>query len=149
MNTDHEEKKARLAQRRLERILSTCMHHSGNPCAARCGAGVELFTVRRYIPGLGGRFEMPCESPEVDTCPKRQLQTREDFERGEEESRQSLDRCKQVREVISMATAAETGNCSGSFRCPSCGHGRVRFRVSSNGHAQASCSTSGCVDFIE
>lgn len=134
-------------ERRIMRACSICKHYIHETQALKCPAGVDLFSVRHYGPESGGFYKLPCWSPEIDNCPKREYITREEAEAAELADEKFHEQMKEVRSAISVAAGGEPGR--GFISCPICTTGRLSWSIASNFHASATCSTKGCVCFIE
>lgn len=57
-----------------------------------------------------------------------------------------MDKKDRARRVIRARTRGGDG---GTMPCPCCVHGSLRYRVSRTGHISATCSTPGCVSWVE
>lgn len=53
-----------------------------------------------------------------------------------------------VARALIVGDAGGKRGVAGAIECPSC-KGRLRYSIASNGHVWASCSTSGCLRWIE
>jgi ribosomal protein S27E len=137
-------------EKQIERYMCRCIHFNGISNET-CKAGVNYDGLRGTQVGA-----LPCwsdtETPLV--CDKRLLPTREQAEAHENEvAERQAATMKALRATHDDAKAKglEKGNGGrSSVKCPTCGNGEIHYSVASyNGHIHASCSTQGCVSWME
>jgi hypothetical protein len=131
-----------------------CKHYTGEIYRHKaCAAGVE---VRKRVGGsdLGWLGRTPClpgnslsKSPPAFTCEHYSEPTKEELEEQEREHKASFARIVKARAAIVAAGAKP--RTQGTLTCPVCEKGALRWSTSSNGHVHASCSTLGCVAWME
>ena len=128
-----------------------------------CNAGVRLkdvFVMQPYKYRYGNErtvytsnYAMPCFRDDdpcgVCQCDKREFPTSEEVEAHRKEMEAVFDRTMVAREAIVEATGNQRG-AAGAIDCPVCRSGKLRYTVAGiNGHIHASCTTEGCVRWME
>lgn len=145
-------------ERAIEKKLGRCKHYNGTS-SATCRAGVNYHDLVGNEPGWG--CKLPCtgdggcdHAPElkVVTCALREFPTREETEKYLDEVTRSMENTVKARQAIIAELKAhdrQTRNVSGTIPCPICNSGTLRFSIAYNGHCHGTCSTSGCVNWME
>jgi hypothetical protein len=135
------------------RDMKECKHFNGIQ-HEQCRGGVVYRDLMGSDAGWAGH--LPCFSDEAASvvCEKRKLPTREEVEADLAASELRLG---QMVVALNAAHAdakkkdlgVGSGGCSGML-CPVCTTGTLRYSVASvNGHMHASCTTKGCVSWME
>lgn len=139
-----------------EQINNWCKHYNGTGRNETCRAGVnyaELADDSR--PGIFNR--LPClrehlKEDVIAECELREWHTPEEIAERVAATRASAMRTVTARAAIFdylKANNKPTRNVSGRIPCPVCNTGALSFSVAYNGHCHGSCSTSGCVNWVE
>jgi len=129
----------------------------------RCDAGIEYETVETLVEhtfsrGASGRRlqagrARPCfkyESVLTKGCPACQFPSEEEIASREAKDKANLEAIMKARTAIIALTRDAVG-VAGVVDCPVCGTvNGLRFRrAACNGHIHATCSTEGCVAWME
>lgn len=142
-----------------EREAHTCKHFTGTSREV-CKAGVN------YLQHAGGEFlgyvcRLPCTGDDgckhapdqkIVPCALREFPTLEEVEAKERRITESINSTIKARQAITdhlKANGKPLRNVNGSIPCPICNGGALGFSIASNGHCHATCSTPGCVSWIE
>ena len=146
-----EEKKAEQQERRIRKIMTTCVHFNGIQ-HNECEAGVNYHGLLGDKPGCFAA--MPCHSEGTVECPKRTLRNREEAEaeyRGREEMfARSLNAINAAHEHARANGLGKDHGGYGELPCPACEEGTLRYSVASyNGHMHGQCTTPKCVSWME
>lgn len=140
----------------IKKEMQDCIHFNGIQ-RDQCKAGVNI---RALVGGcdLGWAVRIPCLGMDVAncivTCDKRTFPTREEAMHSilEEEARfdKTLKVVKSAHQHAKDAGLGRGNGGRGEMSCPAeCG-GTLRYSVAGvNGHIHASCSTKGCVAWME
>jgi len=120
-----------------------------------CEAGVAFSSLSGH--GVKGFFEAcPCFGPErTGTCSKSEYPTAEELEAENIEMAKVLKNMMTARAAIVSSCGGPwnrgTKSASGVIDCPVCNSEEsLRYsRAGYNGHIHASCSTEGCVSWME
>lgn len=143
-------------QRFRERQAQTCKHYNG---ASRetCKAGVNYHELvgndkgwmRRLPCSVGGTF---IGTEDVCDCALREFPTAEEVQAEEDGIINGIQNTITARQTITdylKANNKPLRNVAGQIPCPICKSGTLQFSIAYNGHCHASCSTSGCVSWME
>lgn len=139
-----------------EKKLNTCKHYNGT-VNSQCRAGVNYEQLAEG--SLGMMRRLPCwatspfkDAEEIKTCTSREFPTPEEVAAELEEITASLNRTVTARQTIMDYLKAEgkpKRNVAGRIPCPICKIGTLGFSIAYNGHCHATCSTQGCVRWME
>lgn len=132
-----------------------CKHYRGMHDKTACEAGVEFASLPGH--GVKGFFEScPCFGPErTGTCIKSEYPTAEEMAAEAKEMESDMRNMMIARVAIVSACGGPwkrgTQGSAGVLDCPVCNSEEsLRYsRSGYNGHIHASCSTEGCVSWIE
>lgn len=137
----------------LARILNTCIHFNGVFVNDSCKASVNYH--EQFGNEVGCFKSIPCTRLNAEkTCPKAEYPTKDVAERELREDNAFVEKAvKASNQAHQHAKAAGLGvgnGGRGEMPCPTeCG-GTLRYSVASvNGHLHASCSTTGCLSWME
>jgi hypothetical protein len=131
-----------------------CRHFNGVD-RGRCLAGVEYAEVRRPGGPGGPHWLYPCQRgndrPDADgvRCDRYAPKTAEELAAEEAEFQQAWERINVALPAIREDAGKRRPHAGQIDPCPCCRRGTLHYRVASNGHAQASCTTDKCVTFIQ
>lgn len=150
----------RIAEREKRRRCR-CVHFKGTQ-NEKCEAGIRYTDVESLNPDEKAfpRHSLPCWTedetfnPAKLDCPSRVLPTEEQLAEEDRKSARAVEHMVAARRAI-MAfvkeNAALKSNIAGKIPCPNCETGTLHFRRAGadNGHIHASCTTGGCVAWME
>lgn len=139
-----------------EQINGWCKHYASPGRNETCRMGVnyaELGDDSR--PGMLNR--LPClrthfKEDVVATCTLREWHTPQEIAERVEHIRNAGVKTVTARAAIIdylKANGRQTRNVAGHIHCPICEGGTLGFSIAYNGHCHATCSTSGCVSWME
>lgn len=107
----------------------------------KCKQGIAYETVRDESTSPYG---FPC-TLSGGTCESLSPYTAEELEAQDREISERIGAIGKARAAI-----VAHGDFNGQLPCPVCGSGSLRYsKARSNGHIHASCSTEGCVRWME
>lgn len=130
-----------------------CIHYSGMHNKSECEKGVRFDS----LPNHGTKEFMsscPCFS-QTGGCEKAEYPTPEQQKKAHEEINKRFDSMQIARKSIVDACGGPwkrgDSTVSGAVNCPvCCAIGSLRFsRAGYNGHVHASCTTEGCISWME
>ena len=122
-----------------------CRHYRGFQHET-CEAGCRMADVDR---GDGTKLQPPCFTPErASRCPSHALYSDAEIEEMELAVIAALTSATKAKDAI-VKHHGETGQCSGTIPCPTCGKDMRFSYATHNGHAHAICSTPDCTFFRE
>lgn len=139
-----------------EQINGWCKHYTGAGRNETCRAGVNYAQLGDDSrPGMLNR--LPClrthfKEDVVAECELREWHTPEEIAERVEKARSSALRIVTARAAITehlKANNKPTRNVQGRIPCPICNTGTLGFSIAFNGHCHGSCSTNGCVRWME
>jgi len=139
-----------------EQINGWCKHYTGTGRSETCRAGVNYAQLGDDSrPGMLNR--LPClrthfKEDVVAECALREWPTPEEIAAQVEHLRDAGIRYMTARAAITdylKANGKPTRNVQGRISCPICNTGTLGFSIAYNGHCHASCSTNGCVSWME
>ena len=139
-----------------EQINNWCKHYTGTGRNETCRAGVNYAQIADDSrPGMLNR--LPClrthiKEDVVAECALREWHTPEEIAERVQRTRDSALRTVNARAAIFDYLKAEgkpTRNVAGSIPCPICNKGTLGFSIAYNGHCHGTCSTVGCVRWME
>lgn len=139
-----------------EQINDWCKHYRGPSRFDTCKVGVNYAQLADDSrPGMFNR--LPClrthiKEDVVAECDLRQWHTPEEIAERVQELAGAAIRYMTARAAIFDYLKAEgkpTRNVAGSLPCPVCNKGRLGFSIAYNGHCHGTCSTQGCVSWME
>lgn len=139
-----------------EQINGWCKHYNGAGRSDVCRAGVnyaELADGSR--PGMLNR--LPClrthfKEDVVAECALREWHTPEEIAERVAASRASAAKYITARAAITdylKENGKPRRSVQGNIPCPICKTGMLHFSIAYNGHCHASCTTDGCVRWME
>lgn len=142
-----------------QQIGGSCKHFTGISNET-CKAGVNY---REHAGGSnkGYACRLPCTGDDgcswakderVVPCALREWYTPEEIQAQVEEIERHLNGTVTARLAISeylRASNKPERNVSGQIPCPVCDGGTLGFSIAYNGHCHATCSTQGCVSWME
>jgi hypothetical protein len=132
-----------------------CKNYQGMHEKTECEVGVKFADLEGH--GTCGFFETcPCFGPsQLSVCSKAVYPTKEEMEATDREIAKRFENAMVAREAIVAACdgpwkRGDKGR-SGKMDCPVCKgkHSLIFSRSGCNGHIHASCSTDGCVAWME
>jgi hypothetical protein len=131
-----------------------CKHYTGDVYRRKaCAAGVEV-RARVGGPDEGWLARMPCQpgsslasKAPAFVCEHYAEPTAAEIAAEKAEHEASFARIMKARQAIVAAGAKP--RTQGTLACPVCEKGALRWSMASNGHVHASCSTLGCVAWME
>lgn len=131
---------------------TTCKHFTGLWKQTECRAGVKYdqFRTPELKRGEGSlSFAFPCLHKEVTCCAKREYKTPEEEKREEEEIARHIQATMKARRAIVEHAGGKRG-VTGKINCTACPDGSLHYSIAAcNGHIHASCTTSGCLRWME
>jgi hypothetical protein len=139
-----------------EQIGGRCKHYTGTGRSETCGAGVNYEQLGDGSrPGMLNR--LPClrthlHEDVIATCERLEWHTPEEVAAQVKELRDMGLKSITARNAITehlKASGKPLRNVSGSIPCPVCDKGNLGFGIAYNGHCHATCSTKGCVSWME
>ena len=131
-----------------QQIESRCKNLTGMFRQDTCKAGVRYEDVKDTSQRP---YRFPCRKDDgaATTCPLAIFPTAEEVQEELDSYKRSSQNINTARAAIVERTGGRRGS-SGSIECPVCHSGRLNFSVSGyNGHIHATCSTAGCVSWME
>lgn len=146
----------RAADKRDDRERTTCVHFTGigfmGKDSGMCKVGVPY---DQFADSTGKLFgNIPCTNTAIDSCRFREFPTEEQVQADRLRDEQRMENFAKAHKAAkdhakSLGLGRGHGG-RGSIDCPVCVIGTLRYSVAGvNGHMHGSCTTEGCMSWME